>query len=341
MLRVSGLAKSYPVTSGAVLRRTTGEVSAVAGVSFDIPAGQTFGLVGESGCGKTTLARLLVGLEQADAGSIAFRGTDLTGLSRGQRRRAGTGIQLMFQDPFGSLDPRMRVGTILREPLIIAKSGRKRAHWRTVARFLDEVGLPADSVRRFPREFSGGQRQRLALARALILQPDLIVADEPVSALDVSVQAQILNLMRRLQRQYGLSYLFISHDLSVVRYMADVIGVMYLGKMVEIGPAEMVCTVPAHPYTRGLIDAVPVVALSAAGRHPGQGIDGEQPAAVRPPSGCRFRTRCPLAQEICHVQEPPLRPTAAGGQLVACHFPLHGREGAGSRPPGGPGAVVA
>jgi peptide/nickel transport system ATP-binding protein len=341
VLRVSGLAKSYPVTSGAVLRRAAGEVSAVAGVSFDIPAGQTFGLVGESGCGKTTLARLLVGLEQADAGSIAFRGTDLTGLSRGQRRRAGTGIQLMFQDPFGSLDPRMRVGTILREPLIIAKSGRKRAHWRTVARFLDEVGLPADSVRRFPREFSGGQRQRLALARALILQPDLIVADEPVSALDVSVQAQILNLMRRLQRQYGLSYLFISHDLSVVRYMADVIGVMYLGKMVEIGPAEMVCTVPAHPYTRGLIDAVPVVALSAAGRHPGHGIDGEQPAAVRPPSGCRFRTRCPLAQEICHAQEPPLRPAAAGGQLVACHFPLHGRDGAGSRPPGGPGAVVA
>ncbi|HEU5418012.1 MAG TPA: ABC transporter ATP-binding protein [Streptosporangiaceae bacterium] len=334
VLRVSGLVKNYPVYSGAVVRRATGEVSAVAGVSFDITPGQTFGLVGESGCGKTTLARLLAGLEQADAGSIAFRGTDLTALSRGQRRKAGTGIQLMFQDPFGSLDPRMRVGTILREPLIIAKAGRKRSHWRTVARFLDEVGMPADSVRRFPREFSGGQRQRLALARALILQPDLIVADEPVSALDVSVQAQILNLMRRLQRQYGLSYLFISHDLSVVRYMADVIGVMYLGKMVEIGPAEMVCTVPAHPYTRGLIDAVPVVALSAAGRHPGQPIAGEQPVTARPPSGCRFRTRCPLAAEICAVQEPPLRPTATGGQLVACHFPLHGSDAG----PGGQGS---
>jgi peptide/nickel transport system ATP-binding protein len=345
LLAVRDLVKTYPVTSGAILPRKAGEVSAVAGVSFEIAAGQTFGLVGESGCGKTTLARLLVGLERADAGSITFRGTELTGLSRRQLRPSRPGIQLMFQDPFGSLDPRMRVGAILREPLIIQKTGRKRSHWRTVARLLGEVGLPADSARRFPREFSGGQRQRLALARALILQPDLIVADEPVSALDVSVQAQILNLMRKLQRQYGLSYLFISHDLSVVRYMADVIGVMYLGKLVEVGAAETVCTRPAHPYTRGLIDAIPVVALSDGGRPPGRAIAGEPPAeataapgAGEPRPGCRFASRCPRAREICGTQEPPLRP--AGEQLVACHFPLdtpaRGQDlgWPASRPPG-------
>jgi peptide/nickel transport system ATP-binding protein len=339
LLRVSGLVKSYPVTSGALVPRKVGEVSAVAGVSFDIAAGQTFGLVGESGCGKTTIARLLVGLERASAGSITYRGTDLTadgGRKRGQRQKSqrqnSLGIQLMFQDPYGSLDPRMRVEAILREPLVIQKAGRKRAHWRTVARLLDEVGLPADAAGRFPREFSGGQRQRLALARALILQPDLIVADEPVSALDVSVQAQILNLMRKLQRQYGLSYLFISHDLSVIRYMADVIGVMYLGKLVETGSAETVCTSPAHPYTRGLIDAVPMVALSHARGLAGAGIGGEPPPATSPPSGCRFRTRCPLAREICAAEEPPLAPATAPGQQVACHFPLD------AGPP--PGALV-
>jgi peptide/nickel transport system ATP-binding protein len=344
LLSVSGLVKSYPVTSGAVLSRKVGEVSAVADVSFEVAAGQTFGLVGESGCGKTTVARLIVGLERATSGSIVFRGADGAGApgqagpagrsgSPGRSGRRGLrwrqprgrpGIQLMFQDPYGSLDPRMRVEAILREPLIIQGSGRKRAHWRTVARILDEVGLPADSARRYAREFSGGQRQRLALARALILQPDLIIADEPVSALDVSVQAQILNLMRRLQRQYGLSYLFISHDLSVVRYMADVMGVMYLGKLVEAGPAEVICTSPAHPYTRGLIDAVPVVGLAPAGARDGAGISGEPPAASRPPSGCRFRTRCSLAAEICATREPPLRPVTPGGQLVACHFPLTG-----------------
>jgi peptide/nickel transport system ATP-binding protein len=298
----------------------------VAGVSFEIAAGQTFGLVGESGCGKTTLARLLVGLERADAGSIVFRGTELAGLSRRRLRPSRPGLQLMFQDPFGSLDPRMRVGDILREPLIIQKAGRKRSHWRTVARLLTEVGLPADAAGRFPREFSGGQRQRLALARALILQPDLIVADEPVSALDVSVQAQILNLMRKLQRQYGLSYLFISHDLSVVRYMADVIGVMYRGRLVEVGAAEAVCTRPAHPYTRGLIDAVPVVARGGQDRRSGPppAGEGEPPPAGRDPAagpGCRFAARCPRAQELCGTREPLPRP-AAGGQLVACHFPL-------------------
>jgi peptide/nickel transport system ATP-binding protein len=313
--------KDYPVRGGP-FRRQAGTVSAVADVSFELTAGQTLGLVGESGCGKTTVARLLAGLERAGRGSVVFAGTDLTGLSRRQRRRQGTGIQLMFQDSYGSLDPRMRVRSILREPLLIQKSGKRRSHRRQVNRILEEVGLSADVAGRLAREFSGGQRQRLALARALIQRPAVIVADEPVSALDVSVQAQILNLMRKLQRQYGLSYLFISHDLSVIRYMADTVGVMYLGKLVEIGPTEVICSAPAHPYTRGLIDAVPVISTAAEPAPQGIGLTGEPPPATDPPSGCRFRTRCPRAQEICALQEPQLDQHTAPGQLVACHFPL-------------------
>ena len=326
LLQVTGLVEDYPVGSGLVGRKT-GAVSAVAGVSFEIAAGKTMGLVGESGCGKTTVARLLVGLEQANEGSIIFRGTELTQLSRRQLRGYRPGIQLMFQDAFASLDPRMRVHSILSEPLAIQKTVRRRGHRRQVTRILDEVGLAPEAANSHPREFSGGQRQRLALARALIQRPSLIVADEPVSALDVSVQAQILNLMRKLQRQHNLSYLFISHDLSVVRYMADVIGVMYLGKLVEVGPAEDVCTAPGHPYTAALIAAVPAVtdesrpsAVRASVAAPAHA--GALPLATEPPSGCRFRTRCPLAADICAQAEPPLRPHAAPGQLVACHFPL-------------------
>jgi peptide/nickel transport system ATP-binding protein len=340
LLRVTGLVKDYPVTRGP-LGRQVGLVSAVADVSFEIAAGQTFGLVGESGCGKTTIARLLSGLERADAGSIVFDGTDLTALAPRQRRRE-PGIQLMFQDAHASLNPRMRVRSILSEPLAIQKTVRRRGQRRQVARILDEVGLPPEAAGQYPREFSGGQRQRIALARALLQRPALIVADEPVSALDVSVQAQIINLMRKLQRQYGLSYLFISHDLSVIRYMADIIGVMYQGKLVEVGPAAEVCAAPAHPYTAALIDAVPVVSSHpqganaevsqqrrASGNRLGDGsaLWGQTAAAgafadaEEPVSGCRFRTRCPLAQDICASTEPPLRPHS-GGQVVACHFPL-------------------
>jgi peptide/nickel transport system ATP-binding protein len=322
LLSVSHLVKNFAVTSGAVLQRKVGEVSAVADVSFAIPAGSTFGLVGESGCGKTTVGRLIVGLEKPTAGSIVLGGRDRATLPRRERRRQARAVQLMFQDSYASMDPRMRVGTILREPLVIQREGSRAAQAQRVETMLHEVGLPAVAAERYPHEFSGGQRQRLGLARALMLRPSMIVADEPVSALDVSIQAQILNLMLDLQRDYGLTYLFISHDLSVVRYMSDTIGVMYLGKLVEVGPAADVYAAPVHPYTRGLIDTVPVAdpGLERAKEH--QGVRGELPSAVAPPSGCRFRTRCPRAQGLCAAEEPPLRPFTAEGHRAACHFPL-------------------
>jgi peptide/nickel transport system ATP-binding protein len=322
LIRLDHLVKNFAVTSGLVLQRRVGSVSAVADVSFAVPVGQTFGLVGESGCGKTTIGRLIVGLEKATSGSIFLRDRDLTQVGRREQRRLRSKVQLMFQDSYASMDPRMRVGTILREPLAIQHQGDRGSQRERVAKILDEVGLPAKAVDRYPHEFSGGQRQRLGLARALIIEPDMVVADEPVSALDVSIQAQILNLMQDLQRERGLTYLFISHDLSVIRYMADTIGVMYLGKLVEIGPADEVYYRPAHPYTKGLIDTVPVPdpALERAKEH--QGVQGELPSAVAPPSGCRFRTRCPFAQQLCAEQEPPLRPFSAAGAYAACHFPL-------------------
>jgi len=337
LLRVSGVVKDYQVSRG-VLGRSRRTINAVAGVSFELAAGETFGLVGESGSGKTTIARLLAGLERPAAGSIVFDSTEMATMSRREQRRRGPGIQLMFQDAFASLDPRMRVRSILAEPLAIQRTFRRRGRRRQVSRILDEVGLPADAARRYPREFSGGQRQRLALARALIQRPAVIVADEPVSALDVSVQAQILNLMRKLQRQYELSYVFISHDLSAVRYMADTIGVMYAGKLVEVGPAEQICTAPAHPYTVGLLEAVPAITGQHARRYTlpsppaPTGVNQESgtgsAAAPQSAAGCTFRARCAFARDICAVQEPPLRPLPATGQLVACHFPVN---------PGGPG----
>ena len=326
LLTVSRLVKNFTVTAGAVLQRKVGQVSAVADVSFAVPVGSTFGLVGESGCGKTTIGRLIVGLEKPSSGSIVLGGRDLATLPHRERRRQARQVQLMFQDSYASMDPRMRVGTILREPLVIQREGDRAEQRRRISSLLDEVGLPAVAAERYPHEFSGGQRQRLGLARALMLRPSLIVADEPVSALDVSIQAQILNLMLDLQREYRLTYLFISHDLGVVRYMSDLIGVMYLGKLVEVGPAWDVYSAPIHPYTRGLIDTVPVAdpKLERAKEH--QGVQGELPSAVAPPSGCRFRTRCPRAQGICAEQEPPLRPFTADGHKAACHFPLREPE---------------
>jgi peptide/nickel transport system ATP-binding protein len=322
LLTLERLVKNFSVTAGAVLQRKIGEVSAVADVSFDVPAGSTFGLVGESGCGKTTIGRLIVGLEKATSGSIVYSGQDLAALRGRERRRYAGKVQLMFQDSYASMDPRMRVGTILREPLVIQGMGGKTDQQQRVSAILDEVGLPARAVDRYPHEFSGGQRQRLGLARALVLRPGMIVADEPVSALDVSIQAQILNLMRDLQREHGLTYLLISHDLSVVRYMARTIAVMYLGKLVEIGPADDIYYRPVHHYTKGLIDTVPVADPSRERAREHQGVRGELPSAINPPSGCRFRTRCPAAQDICAQAEPPLRPFTAEGHLAACHFPL-------------------
>ena len=321
------LVKNFPVTANGVLQRKIGEVSAVADVSFSIRFGQTFGLVGESGCGKTTVGRLIAGLETANGGSLVVDGEDFLQVGNRDRRHRSRKVQLIFQDSYGSMDPRMRVGSILREPLTIQRTGSRQDQGDQIAAMLDEVGLPRAAVDRYPHEFSGGQRQRIGLARALIVRPKLVIADEPVSALDVSIQAQILNLMLDLQRDLGLTYLFISHDLSVVRYVSDTIGVMYLGKLVELGPADDVYYRPVHPYTKGLIDAVPVADPVAARGREDKGVAGELPSAINPPSGCRFRTRCPRAQDLCAELEPPMRLFSEHGHLAACHFPLREPEG--------------
>ena len=322
LLEVRNLVRTFPVTSNGVLQRKIGTVSAVADVSFTVHTGETFGLVGESGCGKTTIGRLLVAADTPTSGSITFDGEQISGKSNRELRRYRRDFQLMFQDPYASLDPRMRVRSILREPLAIQHRGSAVEQEKAIAKLLDEVGLPGAALDKYPHEFSGGQRQRIGLARALALRPKLIVADEPVSALDVSVQAQILNLMRELQREHRLTYVFISHDLSVVRFVSTTIGVMYLGKLVEVGPAEQVYCSPAHPYTRGLIDTIPLADPEHEQRKENAGVHGELPSAMNPPSGCRFRTRCPLATEKCAAQEPLLRPFSDQGHQAACHYPL-------------------
>jgi peptide/nickel transport system ATP-binding protein len=322
LLEVRNLVRDFPVSSNGVLQRRIGAVSAVSDVSFTVHAGETFGLVGESGCGKSSVGRLLVAADTPTSGSIRFDGTEISGRSNRALRELRRDFQLMFQDPYASLDPRMRVRSILREPLIIQRRGSAKEQDTAIATLLDEVGLPESALEKYPHEFSGGQRQRIGLARALALRPRLIVADEPVSALDVSVQAQILNLMRDLQREHDLTYVFISHDLSVVRYVSTTIGVMYLGKLVEIGPAEEVHGSPAHPYTRGLIDTIPLPDPERELRKERAGVRGELPSAINPPSGCRFRTRCPLATEKCADEVPPMLRFSEQGHQAACHFPL-------------------
>ena len=321
LLSLRDVVKEFPVTAGAVMQRKIGTVKAVSGVSFDVHRGETFGLVGESGCGKTTIGWLVAALHRPTSGEICFGDQDMATLSWGGLRRARRDLQLMFQDPYASLDPRMRVGPSIREPLNIQRVGDRADRRKRVAELLSEVGLSPKAAGLYPHEFSGGQRQRIGLARALALNPKLIVADEPVSALDVSIQAQILNLMRGLQEDHELTYIVISHDLAVVRYLADTIGVMYLGKLVEIGPAADVYERTAHPYTRGLIDAVPIPDPVLEKQRETVPVRGELPSALDPPSGCRFRTRCPLAQDVCAEIEPPLR-SFGGAHRAACHFPL-------------------
>jgi peptide/nickel transport system ATP-binding protein len=326
LLELHNLVKEFAITSGAILQRKVASVKAVSDVSFAVPAGTTFGLVGESGCGKTTIGKLIVALEKPSAGAITLNGEDVSKLRGADLRRKRRDLQLMFQDPQSSLDPRMRVGTIIAEPLAVQRLGSKRAQRDRVFELLGEVGLPRNAVERYPHEFSGGQRQRIGLARALTVNPRLIVADEPVSALDVSIRAQVLNLMKRLQASHGLTYIVISHDLAVVKYMADRIGVMYLGKMVELGSGEDIYQRAAHPYTAGLLATIPVPDPTTERAKSGAGIKGELPSPVNPPSGCRFRTRCPFAQERCAAEEPQLR-SFGPGHLAACHFPLQTPDG--------------
>ena len=318
--RIEGLVKEYPVKAG-VIRRKVGSINAVSDVSFSIYEGETFGLVGESGCGKTTIGRLIVGLELPTSGTVSFDGKVVSAKSFNPSKADRSDRQMMFQDPYSSLNPRMKVAQILGEPLMVQRRGSSAEQKARVNELLSIVGLDPMAADRFPHEFSGGQRQRIGLARALALNPRLIVADEPVSALDVSIQAQILNLMKELQVEHNLSYIMVSHDLAVVYYMADTIAVMYLGKIVEIGDAESVFRTPAHPYTQGLLDAVPVPDPDSEKSKQVVRVHGELPSPINPPSGCRFRTRCPKAEDLCADVEPQFSlfgPT----QHAACHFPL-------------------
>ncbi len=320
LVDVQNLTKEFPIKKG-LLRRTVGKVHAVSDVSFTVKEGTTLGLVGESGCGKTTMGRMIVGLETVTDGVISFDGKTTSAKGYKPTRDDLRQRQMMFQDPYSSLNPRMKVSEILAEPLLVQKEGTAASRRVRVQELLATVGLDPRSGDRYPHEFSGGQRQRIGLARALALNPRLIVADEPVSALDVSIQAQILNLMKQLQADHGLTYIMISHDLAVVYYMADTIAVMYLGKIVEIGDAESVFRTPAHPYTQGLLNAVPVPDPTLARAQTAQVVGGELPSVVNPPSGCRFRTRCSFAQDICASEAPAMRDFGPS-QQAACHFPL-------------------
>ncbi|WP_372727944.1 ABC transporter ATP-binding protein [Nocardioides sp.] len=321
VLDVRDVTKHFPLTRGIVFRRTVGHVRAVDGVSFQLRRGETLGVVGESGCGKSTLGRLLMGLERPTGGSINLLGEEMAGLKPSQMRRMRRNIQIVLQDPYSSLDPRMTVGDIVGEPYdvhteVLGRQDRRAA----VQELLDVVGLNPDHINRYPHQFSGGQRQRIGIARALALRPKILVCDEPVSALDVSVQAQVVNLFERLQDELGLSYLFIAHDLSVVRHISDRVMVMYLGKAVEIGDQDQIYNRPTHPYTQALLSAVPVPDPRLRGRRDHIVLEGDVPSPANPPSGCRFRTRCWQAQDICAEEEPALVVRDGSPHPSACHF---------------------
>ncbi len=308
LLRVDRLKKHYPIRGG-VLGGTIGAVRAVDGVSFELLPGETLGLVGESGCGKSTLGRTIMRLEDPTDGRVDFDGNDLASAKGGELQRLRREIQMIFQDPYSSLNPRMTVGEIVREPLVVHRIGTRDEQVERVRELFETVGLTGEMLERYPHEFSGGQRQRIGIARALALDPRLVIADEPVSALDVSVQSQVLNLMVRLQRERGLTYLFISHDLSVVEHVSDAIAIMYLGKLVEVGPVDVVFGRPAHPYTRALLEAIPVP--DPRQRKEAVPVRGETPSAMAPPPGCPFHPRCPFAVEACRTVVPELEPVGS------------------------------
>ncbi len=318
LLRVEELVKFFPV-KGGLLSRTKEYVHAVDGVSFAIAAGETLGLVGELGCGKSTTARCILRLIEPTSGRIWFAGQEVTALSRSALRALRRDLQIIFQDPYASLDPRMTVGAIIGEALVIHRLAKSRREFEErIVGLLQTVGLGADHMRRYPHEFSGGQRQRIGIARALAVSPKLIVCDEPVSALDVSIQAQVINLLEDLQEEFNLAYLFIAHDLSVVEHIATRVAVMYLGRIVEIAPVDELYAEPLHPYTEALLSAVPIP--DPAVRRKSIMLEGDVPSPIRPPNGCRFHTRCPIRRlPLCSTETPPLKETAAG-RWVACHL---------------------
>ena len=318
LLSVRNLVKNFELRASSGIRKTKRVVQAVSDVSFDVKVGQTLGLVGESGSGKTTVGRSVLQLIQPTSGEVIFEGQDLTKMSFEQLREVRRQMQIVFQDPFASLDPKMTVGRSIAEPLVV--QGVAGNHQDKVAELLDLVGLASDHAKRFPHEFSGGQRQRVGIARALALDPKLIVLDEPVSALDVSIQAGVVNLFSDLQKRLGMSYIFIAHDLSVVRHIADHVAVMYLGKIVEIGDKDTVYRNPSHPYTKALLSAVPLPDPKIERSRNRIMLEGDVPSPVNPPTGCRFRTRCWKATELCAAEEPQLV-VRTSGQQSACHFP--------------------